>query len=270
MRQLSGNFKKGSFVLCGAACALLLVYYILQETGLHIPGVGYMMGLCWMVFFLWAGMLIRQFYPKSPWWIRLPVLAVAVFFLVWYGRYATHTFRALSYLYLAIFGFGFLVPPKMLDNAGRESGWISLVLLLASVFCYVAVAVAGDRINWGGVFKTQHQDMERLLEWILGAAEPLMVLVALYFTVRVSFSKEGLSLGGKKWFQSAAAVAAAFNFLTSLTYIMPWSWYGGVRPLRLLAQPITVCGLVILVRAIKKKICKSKWADVSWREIWNI
>lgn len=273
MRHLSDNFKYASFTMCGLASALLLAQYVLCEAGipdvLPATGIGYVTGLCWHVLFFWAGLLLRQFLPNPRWWIQLPVLAVVAFLITWY-LHCSAAYWTISCLYIAIFGLGYIFPPKMLERIGSESGWVDFVLLLASVFCSVAVSVSSNRINRGIVFGDQYQDMERLLEWLLSYAEPLMVLLVVYFATRVSFSKEGLWLGGRTWFQSAVAVFAASLFFFSLGNVIPVRLYRWVGLLRLLVQPIPVYLLIVLVRAVLKQTCQKKWVEKTWREMFNI
>lgn len=273
MKYLTDNFKNASFMVCGATSFLLLAQYVLCEVGipdvLPATGIGYVTGLCWHVLFFWAGLLLRQLLPNPRWWIQLPVLAVVAFLISQYLHYSA-AYWTISCLYIAIFGLGYIFPPKMLERIGSESGWVDFVLLLASVFCSVAVSVSSNRINRGIVFGDQYQDMERLLEWLLSYAEPLMVLLVVYFATRVSFSKEGLWLGGRTWFQSAVAVIAAALFFFSLGNVIPIRLYRWVGLLRFLVQPIPVYLLIVLVRAALKLTCQKKWGETTWREIFNI
>ncbi len=265
MKHIPEYFKNASFTLCGATSFLLLAQYILREVGspgwLPVTGLGYVTCLCWHVLFFWAGILLRQFLPRPRWWIQLPVLAVAVFFLTRYQHYSATPYWTLPYLYFAVFGLGYIFPPKMLERLRKESGGIDFALLLASIFCCVAVTVSGARINWGSVFSYQYRDMERLIEWLLSVAEPLMVLLVAYFAARVSFSKESLWLGGRPWFQALATVAASFFFLASLANALPLYSHRWVSALRLVVQPIFICLMVALVRAVPKLIFKKKRPD---------
>lgn len=274
MKHIPEYFKNASFTLCGATSFLLLAQYILREVGspgwLPVTGLGYVTCLCWHVLFFWAGMLLRQFLPRPRWWIQLPVLAVAVFFLTRYQHYSATPYWTLPYLYFAVFGLGYIFPPKMLERLRKESGGIDFALLLASIFCCVAVTVSGARINWGSVFSYQYRDMERLIEWLLSVAEPLMVLLVAYFAARVSFSKEGLWLGSRPWFQTAATIAAAFLFLASPATLLPGFSHRWVELLRFLVQPISLYLIIISARIIMKLICREKYAETTWQEIVNI
>ena len=272
MNPLPEYFKNASFTMCGAACVLPLVQLILWETSpvgvSHVPGLGYLAGLCWYIFFLWAGLLLRQFFSTPLWWVRVIVLALAGFFLFRY--YSTPPYLKPSFMYLAILGFGYLVPLKMLDDLGGRSCWNNLVLLLATVICCIAVSVSQARVGWGDVFGYQYRDMERLIEGLLGIAEPLMVFLVLYFAISVSFSREALWLGGRKWFQAMATVAAAFLFLRSLGDCTFFAWYKAVFFLKLAVQPVSACLLIILVRVVMKQVCREKWADITWEDIFKI
>ncbi len=272
MKTLSENFKNASFTLCGAACILPLVQLILWETSptgvSHVPGLGYLAGLCWHIFFLWAGMLLRQFFPKPRWWFRVVVLALAAIFLFRY--YSAQPYLKPTYLYLDILGLGYLVPQRMLDSMGEEHYWNNLVLLLITVFCCIAVSVSEARIGWGDVFGYQYRDMERLVEGLLGAAEPLMVFLVMYFAMSVSFSREALRLGGRKWFQAMATAAAVLLYSVIVGSGLPGRWHGCAVLLKFIVQPVSVCLLIILVRAVGKFVCREKWADITWADIFKI
>ena len=272
MKLLPENFKNASFTMCGLASVLPLVQLILWESSpagvSHVPGLGFLAGLCWHIFFLWAGMLLRQFFSNPRWWVRVIVLALAGFFLFRY--YSTPPYLKPSFLYLAILGFGYLVPQRMFDSLGGRSCWNNLVLLLATVFCCIAVSVSEARIGWGDVFEYQYQDMEHLIEGLLGAAKPLMVFLVLYFAISASFSREALWLGGRKWFQAMATVAATFLFLRSLGNCTFFTWYKIVFFLRLVVQPVSVCLLIVLVRSVMKLVCREKWASISLEDIFKI
>ena len=272
MKHLPDYFKNASYTMCGLASALLMVQCILREIGpagaLTVPGFRFVAGLCWFVFFLWAGMLLRQFLLKPRWWVQMLILVAAVLCL--YGYYTAQAYLKPAYLYLTIFALGYLAPPKGLDNAGKASGGVEFAFLLVSVFCSVAVTVSEARIGSGTVFGEQYQDMEHLVEWLLNAAEPLLVLLVMYFVANVSFSKESLWMGGKTWFQTLATIAAAFVFLTNLADFHPLFFHRWTCVLRFLAQPISVFLLVVLVRAVLKLIYKERWVDVSWRDIWGL
>ena len=202
MRQLSDSFKNASFLLCGISCTLFVIYHLLNrvlpyEEFPAIPGFGHTLGLCWGALFLWAGMLLRRRLPSLRWWVQLPVLALAMFCLYKYRHDVWITYRSLPYLYLSVFGAGFLVPPEAADREGERSGWLDLALLFVSAFCYTAVSVVQGRFQSTSPFMPQFKDMERLLVWLMNNTMPLVLFIAMYFAVRFW---EGRS--GSRWYRA--------------------------------------------------------------------
>ena len=261
MKTVSDSFVKASFTLCGTACIVLALQVILREiffsTGWRVPGFGYAAGLCWHLFFLWAGLLLRRILPEPRRWVRALVLCAATLLLLRYQLYAEGRYWTVGLLFLSILGYGFLIPPESLDNAGREPGWAELALLVSAVFCCVTLMVSADRIQWGDVFGDRFRDMERLLERILSLSEPLSVLLVVYFSARVSFSRAGLRLGGQKWFRWIGVVTSVILFVSSLGYCIPFSAHRWPVLLRLAVQPVTVVLLIGSVRAISDKASKN-------------
>ena len=96
------------------------------------------------------------------------------------------------------------------------------------------------------------------------------VLLVAYFAAKVSFSKEGVWLGNRTWFQTAVTILAAFNFLASLSFFAHIHLFRWAGLLRFLVQPLSVYLLIVLVRSVGKRVCKRKWADTTWEEIINI
>lgn len=271
MRQLSTSFKSASFLMCGTACTLLVINHLLNrvlpyESLPAVPGFGYMLGLCWGALFLWAGMLLRRRWPTPRWWVQLPVLALALFCLYLYRHGVWITYRSLPYLYLSVFGAGFLVPPDALEGDGNRRGWPDLILLLVSAFCYTAVALVRGRLQSTSAFMPQFKDMERLLVSLMNTTEPLMLLVALWFAVRFSFSKEGRWLGGREWFR----VVSCASFVIAFVACLYRHWFPCTDLLRFLVQPATVYLLAVLLRAAKKVAGRGDWSRTPWNDIFRI
>ena len=271
MRQLSPSFKNASFLMCGTACTLFVISHLLYrilpyEQYPVIPGFDYTLGLCWGVLFLWAGMLLRRRWPSLRWWFQFTVVTLALFCLFKYRQDVWITYRSLPYLYLSLFGTGFLIPPVVLDREEKKSGWLDLTLLLVSAFCYTAVAVVQGRFQTTEPFMPQFKDMERLVVWLMNNTMPLILFIAMYFAVRFSFSREGQWLGGQKWFKVISCVSFVFAFLASLfRYWFPWT-----DLLRFLVQPATIYMLVVLRRSIVKLFKKGEQEYPTWKDILNI
>ena len=279
MKQLPENFKSASFVMCGATSALLAVHCILDVIAPYhelafVPGFCYLLGICWPILFLWAGMLLRRRWPSLRWWIQLPVMAVALFCLCIYIHNEWKTYWDLPYLYIAVFGAGFLIHPESLEKRGQENGWIPLAFLLVSVFCYTAVAVIRIKVMATRPFATQFKDMEDQVLWLLNTTEPLILFVALFFVAYFSFSKNGLWLGGRKWFRIAAVVCAALVFLGqlfgSLVQRVHFSIFCRTAILRFLVLPATIYLLVIIVRTTKKIFRKGEMKEIAWKDVFKI
>ena len=268
MRQLSTSFKNASFLMCGTACTLFIINHLMcrilpDEVLPAIPGFGYTLGLCWGALFLWAGMLLRRRWPSLRWWIQLPVLALALFCLYKYRHDVCITYRSLPYLYLSVFGAGFLVPPEALERDDKKSGWMDLILLFVSAFCYTAVAVVRERFQSTSAFMPQFKDMERLLVWLMNNTEPLLLFIALYFAVRFSFSKEGQWLGSREWFKVVSCASFVIAFMACLSRY----WFHWTDSLRIYVQPATVYLLTVLIRAAKKLAGRGDWPGKSWKDI---
>ena len=271
MRQLSTSFKNASFLMCGTACTLFvinhLLYWVLPYESLPaIPGFGHMLGLCWGARFFWAGMLLRRRWPSLRCGIKLPVLALALFCLYKYRHDVWSTYRSLPYLYLSVFGAGFLVPPVALDREGGRSGWLNLALLFVSVFCYTAVSVVQGRFQSTSAFMPQFKDMERLLLWLMNTTEPMLLFVSLYFAVRFSISKEGQWLGGREWFK----IVSCASFVIVFSACISGYRFSYTDMLRWLVQPATVYLFVVLVRAVKKLAGRGNWPRTPWKDIFKI
>lgn len=271
MRQLSDSFKNASFLMCGTACTLFVIYHLLNrvlpyEEFPAIPGFGHTLGLCWGALFLWAGMLVRRRWPSLRWWVQLPVLALALFCLYKYRHDVWITYRSLPYLYLSVFGAGFLVPPEAAGREGERSGWLDLALLLVSAFCYTAVSVVQGRFQSTSPFMPQFKDMERLLVWLMNTAMPLVLFIAMYFAVRFSFSREGQWLGRQDWFKVVSCASFVIAFLACLSrYWFPWT-----DLLRFLVQPATIYLITIAVRTVRKLTSRGEWSRTPWKEIFKI
>ena len=271
MRQLSDSFKNASFLMCGTACTLFIFNHLLYRFSPYeelplIPGFGYTLGLCWAALFIWAGMLLRRRWPSLRCWIQLPVLALALFCLYKYRQDVWITYRSLPYLYLSVFGTGFLVPPEAVDHEEKKSGWLDLVLLLVSAFCYTAVAVVQGRFQTTSPFMPQYKDMERLLVWLMNTTMPLVLFIAMYFAVRFSFSREGQWLGGQKWYKVISCVSFVIAFLACLFRY----WFLWTDLLRFLVQPTTIYLLVVFRRATLKLFRKGPQEYPTWKDILKI
>lgn len=120
--------------------------------------------------------------------------------------------RFIVFLYLAMTGIGYLVPQMALENSSRDKGWISLIMVALSAFCYTTLAVALQRLL-KGPFMPGHEDMQQMLAAILVVAEPLMAIIVAYFVVQFSFSCIAQDLGSRSWFIGVVAVPCIYTFI---------------------------------------------------------
>ena len=175
-------------------------------------------------------------------------------------------------LYLSMAGIGFLIPPKILLSSSQNRGWLSLVMILLSVFCYTTLTTVKDRLLWGPVIP-EHPDMELMMETILVNAEPLMVIIAIYFIAQFAFSEVGQKLGSLAWFRWVVAVPCTYVFLGYLSRLFTmrmfffanhWVYYSPI--MWFIVQPVTIYLVVFLYRLIRER-CKMKEERVSWKEL---
>lgn len=251
------QYKNASLIFCGTMCTILLVNsmtgIMCAMDGTHvIPGFWAMASLCYPLLYCWLGVLLRAWKPDPKWWIQLLVAGMSMFCIYRYlcldeGK------RFIVFLYLAMTGIGYLVPPRTLKNSSRNNGWISLIMVAISAFCYTAIAVALQRLL-KGPFMPEHEDMQEMLATIFMIAEPLMAIIVAYFVVQFSFSRIAQDLGSRSWFIGMVAVPCIYTFIVSVLRLLPPRWtfcvdsmfYSPV--LWLIVQPVTVYLAISLFR----------------------
>ena len=207
--------------------------------------------------------------PK--WWFQILIAGATIYGMYFYRHYAENWGYA-DALYLCMAGIGFLIPHKILLSSSQNRGWLSLVMILISVFCYTALTTVKDRLLWGPVIP-EHPDMELMMETILVNAEPLMVIITTYFVAQFAFSEIGQILGSQVWFRGIVAVPCLYAFLGYLSrlitqrlffvainyvYFSPLMWF--------IVQPVTIYLVVFLFRLIREHR-KRKEDRVSWKEL---
>lgn len=153
-------------------------------------------------------------------------------------------------------GIGYLVSPVALENSSRNKGWISLIMVALSAFCYTTLAVAMQRLQKGPLMP-EHEDMQEMLATISMIAEPLMAIIVAYFVVQFSFSRIAQDLGSQSWFIGVVAVPCVYTFIASvLRLLRPWwtfcvdsMFYSPV--LWFIVQPVTVYLAISLFRRLR-------------------
>lgn len=211
-------YINASVIIGGALCAVLMMNNILglmsngSESSVF-PGFGVMAGLCYPILYCWVGMLLRFWKQNPKWWIQLIILGISIFCLYRYWH-AADNWRFVGFLYFAMAGIGYLIPTKALVDSSRNRGWISLIMIAITAFCYTALTTAKNRLLWGRLMP-EHEDMELMLETLLVIAEPLMLMVVAYFVGQFGFSRIAHDLGSKSWFRGIAAVPCIYTFIGS-------------------------------------------------------
>ena len=269
-------YTNASVIIGGAVCAVLMANNIMgrmsdwNEPSLF-PGFRIMCGLCFPILYFWVGTLLRTWIKEPKWWFQILIAGATIYGMYFYRHYAENWGYA-DALFLSMAGIGFLIPPKILLSSSQNRGWLSLLMILLSAFCYTALTTVKDRLLWGPIIP-EHPDMELMMETILVNAEPLMVIIATYFVAQFAFSEVGQKLGSQVWFRGIVAVPCIYVFLgylsrllttrmffyaISYVYYSPFMWF--------IVQPITIYLVVLLYRMIREWR-KKKEDRVSWKEL---
>lgn len=276
MRTSKELYTNASVIIGGAVCTVLMANNIIGRMSdwdqpSVFPGFRIMCGLCFPILYFWVGTLLRTWIKGPKWWFQILLAAASISCMYFYRHYAENWGYA-DALYLSMAGIGFLIPPKILLSSSQNRGWLSLVMILLSVFCYTALTTVKDRLLWGPVIP-EHPDMELMMETILVNAEPLMVIIAIYFVARFAFSEVGQKLGSLAWFRWVVAVPCTYVFLGYLSRLFTmrmfffanhWVYYSPI--MWFIVQPVTIYLVVFLYRLIRERR-KMKEERVSWKEL---
>lgn len=273
-------YARASIVVFGGVCAVLMANLLYNLT---YNGTGYaifsrfrfMAGLCYPILYFWIGLLLRARKQNPKWWVQLIVLCLSLFCLYYYRHFA-QTYKFFGFLYFASTGFGFLAPSKVFVQAKHYNGWLSLIMIILAVFCYTVIEFVKSRLLWGPIIPN-HPDMEVIMELLLVNAEPLMVLITIYFVTQFAFSRIAQYLGSQSWFRGLIAIPCTFTFYVALSrtlatcneiyimisgaYIVPFLW--------LICQPITIYLFIVGYRYIRERR-KKKEDRQSWKEMLRI
>jgi hypothetical protein len=272
-------YTNASVIIGGAVCAILMANSILgrmsdwNEPSIF-PGFRIMCGLCFPILYFWVGMLLRRKIQEPKWWFQVLLAGVAVFCIYRY-RHFDENWGYADALYISTALIGFLIPQKILFSASQNKGLISLVLIALCAFCYTALTAVKDRLLWGPVVP-EHPDMELMMETILVNAEPLMVIITIYFVAQFAFSEVAQKLGSQTWFRGIVAVPCIycflgyfsrlftmrmFNIAINWVYYSPLMWF--------IVQPITIYLIVFCSKLIKERR-KSIEERRTWKELVHL
>ena len=267
-------YVNASVIICGGVCLVrAITHFMLRASDWSesaIPGLVFMSDLCYPLLFTWIGLLLRGWKPESKWWVQLAVLLIAIYGLCRYCDWTADHWQ-IVHLDFAMIAMGYLIPPESLKLEGEKTGWLSLIMLMLSVFCYTAVSVAKQRLQWGDLMP-EHQDMEKLLEALLWVAEPLLGLISAYFVIQFSFSSTAQNLGGQQWIRVLVAAVCGLSFIWAIqfffmmfhrwTYMANYVYYSPI--LSLLVQPISVYLIIAVYRRAKSR------KTLSWKECFKL
>lgn len=275
MRTNKEIYTNASVIIGGAICTVLMANNIIGRLSdwdepSVFPGFGIMCGVCFPILYFWVGTLLRTWKKDPKWWLQVFVAGLTIYGLYFYRHYAENWGYA-DALYLSMAGIGFLIPPKILLSSTQNRGWISLGMILLSVFCYTALTTVKDRLLWGPIIP-EHPDMELMMETILVNAEPLMVIIVTYFVAQFAFSSIAQNLGSQVWLRWIVAVPCLYTFIGYLSRLLPRPFYFAINyvyysPLMwFIVQPITIYLVVFFIRLIRERR-KKKEDRISWKEL---
>lgn len=265
------NIKNASFLVYGASLFTILANTIMWRFASGyaspIPGFHYVPGIAWGMMFFWGGLLLRTVWPKAKWWILVPVLLIALFFLYRYIQAQTWLTTSIPNLYTSLFCFGFIVPLETIKTAEKYNGWYLLVLLLTITFSYVAASVANDRLYWHNGALPQFEDMWKLLLGLMAATVPLLNIAAVHLAAIFAFTKTGQCLGNQKWLKWAVIILGVQVYLRCLVNLIGWrnDWYFTSM---FIIQPINVYLCIALYRRIELR--HEDGSKLTWKECFKI
>lgn len=269
-------YTNASVIIGGAVCSVLMTNNILGRMSdwnepSVFPGFRIMCGLCFPILYFWVGMLLRTVLKNPKWWFQLLQAGLAIFCLYSYRHFAENWGYA-DALYISMAAIGFLIPPKTILSASQNKGWISLVLIALCAFCYTALTTVKDRLLWGPIVP-EHPDMELMMETILVNAEPLMVIITIYFVAQFAFSEVAQKLGSQTWFRGIIAVPCIYTFLGYFNKMLTWGMFGVASQyvyysplIFVIVQPLTIYLVVFCSRLLRERN-KSKDERRNWKEL---
>lgn len=265
---MTTTYKNASYVMAGLACLVLLLSTLFWRMGDDgqslVPGFHYLVGIAYPALAAWVGILIRSRFKPGKWWTHVPLLILAVTFITIYIILrAKPWWEVRLYLCLAMIIIGYLIPPRELESLSENGGGNDFALLLITSFCFTAISVVKYRFQWGTIVP-DHPDMEELLERLLVVTEPLMVFMVVYFSVRFSFSRSGLSLGSREWLQGILWVPCSIVFYFTIIDVFGSPYFARDTAWIVLGiQPCPVYLVAVTIRCAEKATGKTQR---SWRD----
>lgn len=265
------TLKNASFLVYGSSLLVILTNSIMwrfaSSYASPIPGFHYVPGIAWGLLFFWGGLLLRTVWPRARWWIQVPILLVALFFLYRYIQAQTWLTTSVPNLYTSLFCFGFIAPLETIKTAGNYRGWYLLAVLLIITFCYVATLVANDRLYWHNGAQPQFEDMWKLLLGLMAVTVPLLKIVAVHLAAIFAFTKTGQWLGSQKWIKWVVYIIGIQVYVRCFFNLIGWrnDWYFTSM---FIIQPINVYLCVALYRRIELR--HEDGTKLSWKECFKL
>lgn len=239
-----------SFILTGAACALILLsrcYYNFCD-GLPVKGIWTIFSLAWPLLGFWFGMVMRHLAGKPRWWIL--AIAAAASALVFAGLvtdqvlyFHTHTLRVVLFALL-----GFIIPTGAYSSS--DNSIKSGILLLLSLLAYATCEFALQRLHVGHMAR-EYAAMQVQVSKVLYCGSYALELLTVWLFAEFSFSGAGQWLGSKKWFRWIASLLAVTVFISILVYVFECglSWWYLVD---IIIQPVVVYVGIVFYRLVFK------------------
>lgn len=270
MEQINKQtFKNASFVMAGGACLIGLVGHYLRIDGpFHVRGIQFITSLVIPTLCFWVGMLIRYKVGKPKWWV-LAIAGVAMLASLFFARHTVNglNWSEIRFLWYFLILLGFLLPWNYLYERRDKDGYVSVVLLVITVFTYAAIELCWQRMGTS-IMLPKYADIATLLLVVTTNILPIAAIPPVFFAAMFSFSNAGQWLGEKKWFRWIVGVATVVVFMMQLSRpLFPiFSQWTAPNWIIVLVQPVTVY-LIIVIRRIIRKLRKK---EMTWKEVFVI
>ncbi len=261
-RIIPTSYKNATILYAGVACFLFILYAFLDsmrelDHPPLVPGIEAISYLCFPALYFWGGIMLRERFRKPAPWIFVIVTGLVILSIVLYADLS----RRIVYnqaLYLVMTGSGFLAPPEIINPKQKSKGWFTLVLALASVFCFTAIGVIKSRFPLIE-FTTGQEDMSDLFYWLLIYSRLLLYILSAYLLAQFALSEVGEKIGGSAIVKYTAIVSCVLTFVLSvkLVFIMPFAYmvsYEYYSPiLYLFVQPAFISLVVWSINKIRDR-----------------
>lgn len=260
---MNKTYKSASVIMAGLACLLVVSEIILRfftnslnsEEGIKFwSAVNPVRSLATPILFAWIGILLRKRLPAPKCWVKWLLLAIIpatyILWTVLHQRWIYWWGDGERCLFLYSLILGYLIPVKYLEDCAHKKGWLELVLLLASAFCYYGVTRVENHFTVAN-FQMFNGEWTRLFCRLMRF---IPMAMSLFFLAQFSFSQVGQSAGGKK------AVGWTVQVLSVISFIMVFKWTTFWRPFHsnlykwymILSQPFMLQLLCGFARMFKK------------------